>query len=132
MFRHSCCDLRAIRLRYHLRHHRLMIVVRAPRNERCILCAVLHTATNPTHRPSHDAIKNQYCRIVFMRQKCIRIGELVSLHTHTERNTPRIAYTVLNAPREIEKERESEREGSVGNRIFVKESDVVIVACDRK
>lgn len=57
---------------------------------------------------------------------------MVSLHTHTERNTPRIAYTVLNAPREIEKERESEREGSVGNRIFVKESDVVIVACDRK
>lgn len=56
----------------------------------------------------------------------------ITTHSYREKYAAHRIYRFECTKRDRERERESEREGSVGNRIFVKESDVVIVACDRK
>lgn len=80
VFRHSCYDLRAIRLRYHLRHHWLMIGTGT--NVKCILCSA--TATNPTHRPKSWCNQNQYmCNFHAAEMYTNRENWYHYTHTHT-------------------------------------------------
>lgn len=87
------------------------------------------TATNPIHRPSHDAITPIPLHYFHAAELCtnrkIRIIE-IQTQSHTEMHT-RASHIHTHTKLLVWMQQEKERERAVGTVVFVKESDVVIV-----